>query len=97
MSRIAKAAAVTAAAGAAITAGAGVAVADADAHGAAVHSPGVISGNTIQVPIHVPINVCGNSINIIGILNPTFGNVCINGDHERHHGGYHKGHHGGRY
>ncbi|OEJ95088.1 chaplin [Streptomyces thermolilacinus] len=54
------------------------AVADASANGAAVGSPGVLSGNVVQVPIHIPVNICGNTINIIGLLNPTFGNVCIN-------------------
>ncbi|MFC9729341.1 chaplin [Streptomyces roseolus] len=54
------------------------AFADAEAAGAAVGSPGVLSGNVVQVPIHVPINVCGNSINVIGALNPAFGNVCVN-------------------
>ncbi|GAA2481868.1 chaplin [Streptomyces gobitricini] len=54
------------------------AVADADAEAAAVGSPGVLSGNIVQVPVHVPINVCGNTINIIALLNPAFGNVCIN-------------------
>ncbi|MFD8013082.1 chaplin [Streptomyces sp. NPDC058955] len=54
------------------------AFADADAHGAAIGSPGVLSGNVVQIPIHVPINVCGNSVNIIGALNPAAGNVCIN-------------------
>ncbi|AZQ74465.1 MULTISPECIES: chaplin [Streptomyces] len=78
MSRIAKAAVLTAAVGTAVTGIAGVAFADAGAQGAAVGSPGVISGNVIQVPIHVPINLCGNSIDIIALLNPTFGNVCVN-------------------
>ncbi|MCW5251777.1 MULTISPECIES: chaplin ChpD [unclassified Streptomyces] len=54
------------------------AFADAGAEGVAVGSPGVLSGNVIQVPVHVPINVCGNSINVIGLLNPAFGNVCVN-------------------
>ncbi|MGW6392814.1 chaplin [Streptomyces sp. NPDC055103] len=54
------------------------AFADADAHGAAIGSPGVLSGNVVQVPIHVPINACGNSLNLIGVLNPAFGNTCIN-------------------
>ncbi|WP_367140057.1 MULTISPECIES: chaplin [Streptomyces] len=77
MSRIAKAAVLTAAAGVAVTGAAGVASASAGANGAAVGSPGVISGNTIQVPIQVPINLCGNTINIIALLNPTFGNTCV--------------------
>jgi hypothetical protein len=49
------------------------------AQGAAVNSPGVVSGNVVQVPVQVPVNVCGNSINIVGLLNPTFGNTCVNG------------------
>ncbi|WP_406008843.1 chaplin [Streptomyces sp. NBC_00637] len=58
--------------------GAAPAFADAGANGAAIGSPGVLSGNVIQVPIHIPINVCGNSINIIAALNPAGGNVCVN-------------------
>jgi hypothetical protein len=54
------------------------AFADADAKGAAVGSPGVLSGNVVQVPVHVPVNVCGNSIDVIGLLNPAFGNTCVN-------------------
>ncbi|MBW5486258.1 chaplin [Streptomyces bambusae] len=91
MSRIAKAVAVTAVAGSALAAGAGLAVADAGAHGAAVGSPGVASGNLLQVPVHVPVNVCGNTVNIIALLNPTFGNTCANiSDGVDHHteGGY---------
>ncbi|MFD3535069.1 chaplin [Streptomyces sp. NPDC058664] len=56
------------------------AFADAEAEGWAVGSPGLLSGNVVQVPIHAPINVCGNSVNIIGLLNPTAGNVCVNAD-----------------
>ncbi|MGW2348037.1 chaplin [Actinacidiphila glaucinigra] len=51
----------------------------ANARAIAVGSPGILSGNVIQVPINVPINVCGNGFNAIGLLNPTAGNVCING------------------
>ncbi|MEU0253029.1 chaplin [Streptomyces sp. NPDC006184] len=58
---------------------AGPAFADAGAEGAAVNSPGLLSGNVVQVPIHIPINVCGNTINVVGLLNPTFGNACVNG------------------
>ncbi|ANB06482.1 MULTISPECIES: chaplin ChpD [Streptomyces] len=54
------------------------AFADAGAEGAAVGSPGVLSGNVIQVPVHVPVNVCGNTINVVGLLNPAFGNECEN-------------------
>ncbi|UQX01561.1 chaplin [Streptomyces sp. RerS4] len=54
------------------------AMADAGAHGVAAHSPGVLSGNLVQVPVHVPINVCGNTVNVIALLNPAFGNTCVN-------------------
>ncbi|MFC8172936.1 chaplin [Streptomyces sp. NPDC057242] len=54
------------------------AFADADAEGAAVGSPGVLSGNVIQVPVHIPVNLCGNTVNIIALLNPALGNVCAN-------------------
>ncbi|MER5576227.1 chaplin [Streptomyces massasporeus] len=54
------------------------AIADSGAQGAAVGSPGVLSGNVIQVPINIPINLCGNTVNIVALLNPTFGNVCLN-------------------
>ncbi|MBT2445101.1 chaplin [Streptomyces sp. ISL-36] len=47
------------------------------AFGVAAGSPGIVSGNVIQVPIHVPINLCGNTIDIVGLLNPTFGNTCV--------------------
>ncbi|MDT9686604.1 chaplin ChpH [Streptomyces sp. TRM76323] len=75
---IKKVVATAAATGGLVLAGAGMAVADAGANGAAVGSPGVLSGNVVQVPIHIPINVCGNTVDIIGLLNPAFGNVCIN-------------------
>ncbi|MEW2044609.1 chaplin [Streptomyces sp. NPDC005476] len=49
------------------------------ANGAAIGSPGLLSGNVVQVPINIPINLCGNSINVLAALNPTGGNVCVNG------------------
>ncbi|OKK16114.1 hypothetical protein AMK16_25695 [Streptomyces sp. CB00455] len=100
MSRIAKALAATAAAAAVLVGGAGVAAADATAEGAAIGSPGVLSGNVLQVPVHVPVNLCGNSINIVGLLNPAFGNTCINasGDNGGHHkGDHHKADHHGEH
>ncbi|MER5489599.1 chaplin [Streptomyces sp. LE64] len=54
------------------------AVADSTANGAAIGSPGVLSGNVVQVPINIPVNICGNSVNILALLNPTAGNVCVN-------------------
>lgn len=87
MNRIAKAAALTAAASAAVVGSAGGALAldghgqggGSHAQGKAIGSPGVVSGNVIQVPVNIPVNVCGNSVNlIISLVNPTLGNVCIN-------------------
>jgi hypothetical protein len=38
----------------------------------------------VQVPVHVPVNACGNSVSVIGLLNPAGGNDCANspGGHE---------------
>jgi hypothetical protein len=66
-------------AGAIMTLGmAAPAMADSGADGSAVNSPGVLSGNVVQVPVHVPINVCGNSLGVIALLNPAYGNACSN-------------------
>ncbi|GAA4800978.1 chaplin ChpG [Streptomyces ziwulingensis] len=78
MSRIAKGLALTSVAAAAVAGTAGVAAADAGAQAAAAHSPGVLSGNVLQIPVHVPINLCGNTIDVVGLLNPAFGNECEN-------------------
>ncbi|WUD75490.1 chaplin [Streptomyces sp. NBC_00510] len=45
----------------------------------AVGSPGILSGNVIQHPINIPINHCGNGHNHFALLNPTVGNICVNG------------------
>ncbi|MFH8795886.1 chaplin [Streptomyces sp. NPDC017941] len=42
------------------------------------NSPGVLSGNAVQVPVNVGLNVCGNTIDVIGLLNPAAGNKCKN-------------------
>ncbi|MFJ6703357.1 MULTISPECIES: chaplin [unclassified Streptomyces] len=81
MSRIAKAAVVALGTGAVVIGGAGLALADAGANGEAVGSPGVLSGNVIQVPVNIPVNVCGNTVDVIGLLNPAFGNTCANVGH----------------
>jgi hypothetical protein len=66
--------------------------ADSGAIGSASGSPGVLSGNTVQAPVNVPVNVCGNTVNVVGLLNPAMGNACVN------HGaqGGASGGHGGR-
>lgn len=74
-----------AAAGGVLALGGGYAHADAGAAGAASSSPGVLSGNSIQVPIDVPVNVCGNSADVGGLLNPTSGNDCGNGSSDSGH------------
>ncbi|MFG3112797.1 chaplin [Streptomyces sp. NPDC048197] len=80
MKFVPKAVVVSAAAGVAVVGAAGMASATdgASAAGGAVNSPGILSGNLVQVPISIPINVCGNTVNIFGLLNPAFGNICIN-------------------
>ncbi|MEZ0070551.1 hypothetical protein ABIA32_006604 [Streptacidiphilus sp. MAP12-20] len=78
MRKFKSAAAVSIAAVGLLLGGAGAAAADATANGTATNSPGFLSGNLIQVPIHIPVNVCGNTVNVIGALNPAFGNACSN-------------------
>lgn len=86
MSRIAKAAVAALGTGAVVLGGAGMATADADAQAGAVGSPGVLSGNVLQIPVHVPVNLCGNSVSVIGLLNPAFGNTCVNASGDDHKG-----------
>ncbi|GAA5002620.1 chaplin [Kitasatospora paranensis] len=78
MRNIKKAAVLTIAAAGLVASGAGVAAASSGAEGVAAGSPGVLSGNLIQVPVHVPVNLCGNTVDVIGALNPAFGNSCAN-------------------
>ncbi|MFE9660694.1 MULTISPECIES: chaplin [unclassified Streptomyces] len=80
MKNLKRVAAVTMVAGGLVAAGTGIASATGGAHagGQAVHSPGVGSGNVVQAPIHVPVNVVGNTVNVVGLLNPAFGNTGIN-------------------
>lgn len=75
-----------AAAGGVLALGGGYAHADAGAVGGASNSPGVLSGNSVQVPIDIPVNVCGNSVNVGGLLNPAGGNDCVNGSTGSGHG-----------
>jgi hypothetical protein len=73
-----KLAALVAATGGLVMAGAGMASAEANAHGSAQDSPGIVSGNNVQVPIHIPVNACGNTISVIGLLDQAFDNHCTN-------------------
>ncbi|WP_269783602.1 chaplin [Streptomyces sp. QHH-9511] len=38
----------------------------------------VVAGNVVQVPIDAPINACGNSIDIIRLLDSVGGDACGN-------------------
>ncbi|WP_030274146.1 chaplin [Streptomyces sp. NRRL B-24484] len=55
--------------------------AGSEAQGVAANSPGVGSGNTVQAPVDIPVNACGNTVNVIGLLNPAYGNQCGNVSH----------------
>ncbi len=79
MKNIKRVAAITMAGAGLVLAGAGAASAHTpQSQGAAVQSPGVLSGNVVQAPVHIPVNACGNTISVVGLLNPTFGNTCVN-------------------
>ncbi|MDK1473562.1 chaplin [Streptomyces sp. 549] len=67
-----------AAAGGVLALSGGAAHAGSSADGAAQGSPGVLSGNNVQAPVHVPVNACGNTVNAVGLLNPAMGNNCVN-------------------
>ncbi|MFK0255971.1 chaplin [Streptomyces sp. NPDC090445] len=54
----------------------GAAFAHPGAVAEASHSPGVLSGNSVSVPITLSPNVCGNSVDGGAALNPSFGNTC---------------------
>ncbi|MEU4995658.1 chaplin [Streptomyces sp. NPDC021622] len=80
MKNLKKAAAVTMVAGGLVAAGAGLASATGGAHadGNAVGSPGIGSGNLVQAPVHIPVNAVGNTVSVIGALNPAFANDGLN-------------------
>jgi hypothetical protein len=52
------------------------AMADSGAEGTSTGSPGILSGNLVQAPIDVPVNACGLTVSVIGLLNPAAGNAC---------------------
>lgn len=49
------------------------------ASGAATNSPGLLGGNLLQAPLDIPVNACGNTVDLVGLLNPAMGNGCANG------------------
>ncbi|MGW8062715.1 chaplin family protein [Streptomyces ziwulingensis] len=42
-------------------------------------SSGIGSGNVVEVPVSAPVNACGNTVNVVGALNPVAGNGCAQG------------------
>ncbi|WP_441247028.1 chaplin [Kitasatospora sp. McL0602] len=79
MRQVAKRGILTAVAtGSVLASTAGYAYASAEAQGGAVNSPGVGSGNAVQVPVDIPVNACGNTVDVVGLLNPAMGNSCGN-------------------
>ncbi|MFJ4863077.1 chaplin [Streptomyces sp. NPDC088748] len=71
-------AAVVAGGGLAVAGVGGFAHADADASGRAERSPGLLSGNLVQLPVNIPVNACGNTVSVVGVLNSAAGNRCSN-------------------
>jgi len=53
--------------------------AGASSRSEATDSPGVLAGNSVAVPVHAPVNACGNTVDPVALLNPAFGNACQNG------------------
>ncbi|KOV93623.1 chaplin family protein [Streptomyces sp. NRRL B-3648] len=78
MKRVTRNSVIAVAAASGAMAVAGPVHADSAADGAAGGSPGLISGNGIQLPVHLPVNVCGNTVDVVGLLNPAMGNRCAN-------------------
>ncbi|MCX4595442.1 chaplin [Streptomyces sp. NBC_01549] len=58
--------------GGAVTHGGAVAV------GSGKDSPGMLSGNGLQLPVHLPVNVSGNSVTGVGLGNASVGNTSTN-------------------
>ncbi|WUO17841.1 chaplin [Streptomyces sp. NBC_00289] len=48
------------------------------AEGGAGDSPGVLSGNAIELPVHLPLNVSGNAVSVVGVGNAAVGNESTN-------------------
>ncbi|MFJ8823623.1 chaplin [Streptomyces sp. NPDC102467] len=59
----------------------GSAIAGTGSTGQSGGSPGVLSGNSVAAPVAVPVNLCGNSVDAVGVGNPAFGNTCKNDGH----------------
>ncbi|MCX5125081.1 chaplin [Streptomyces sp. NBC_00347] len=49
------------------------------AEGRGKDSPGLLSGNGLQLPVEVPVNISGNSVSVVGVGNSSVGNTSVNG------------------
>lgn len=76
MNRVARKGFLTVMVAGGVLASAGWAQADSSAGGDGAGSPGIASGNQVLVPVHVPVHVCGNSVDVAGLLDPAQGNAC---------------------
>ncbi|MFI6205163.1 chaplin family protein [Streptomyces sp. NPDC051041] len=54
------------------------ALADTEATAVAQESSGALSGNSVQVPVSVPVNVCGNSVGAAAAISRAVDNHCGN-------------------
>ncbi|OJF09588.1 chaplin [Couchioplanes caeruleus] len=39
---------------------------------------GLLNGNSVEIPVHIPVNVCGNGLAILGIASTAAS--CVNDD-----------------
>jgi hypothetical protein len=76
VSRIAKGLVLTSFVAGAVTGTAAADVADVGARATAADSAGELTGDVVQVPVYAPVNVCGNTVDFIGLPHPSFGNKC---------------------
>lgn len=51
----------------------------ATAVGSAVDSPGLLSGNVLQLPVNAPVQACGDSVALVGFDDKAVGNSCVIG------------------
>jgi LPXTG-motif cell wall-anchored protein len=51
----------------------------AEANGATSDAPGIANGNVVQVPVNVPVNVCGDAVSVAGYNDKAIGDSCANG------------------
>ena len=52
--------------------------AGAAANAATADSPGLANGNVVQLPLELPVDVCGDTVNVLGSDNGATANDCVN-------------------